>query len=173
MELTRPRIIAILLTLIGFIIAGVAGVYLATQTQTLGIGGTLSGAFIAFALAAPFLLGGIYLYARHSREAQIEPESDMPQQRQLMDFIRAHPNTTLLALAQSVGVTPESAREMVQELGALAIFTGYLTPTDELHQVEPLVMREVTRCQHCSAPLNGIQPVMICVQCGAEYYRPR
>jgi hypothetical protein len=173
MELTRPRIIAIVLTIIGFVIAGVAGVLLATQAETLGMGGTLSGAFGAFVLAAPFLISGIYLYARHSREAQIEPESDMPQQRELMDFMLAHPDTTLAALAQSIGVTLEAARNMVQELAVLGIFTGYLTPTNELHLVNALVMEDVTHCQHCKAALDGNPPVIICVKCGAEYYRPR
>src|SRR5690242_4600273 len=121
MELTRPRIIAITLTVIGFIIAGVAGVILAAQAESMGFNGTLSGAFLAFVLAAPFLIRVIYLYARNSREAQIEPESDMPQQRELMEFMLAHPHTTLQRLAQAVGVGTPQLHRMLQELGTLAI----------------------------------------------------
>lgn len=169
----RARTLATALTFIGFLMAALAGLLLATQSAAWGVTGTLVGAFVAFVLVLPIFGGGIYIFARASRDAELLPESDLPQQRALMALLKQRPVIPLAVAASEIGVSPDDVLAMIEQLAALDVFTGYLTPDGMLNRVEPLVMRALTECRVCRRPLEMLAVPVVCPQCAASYYFPR
>lgn len=165
------RTTGIALTILGFSIAIVAGLILAAQVNTLGTGGLLIGGGLAFLVAGVPLFAGLYLYARSAAAAQ-ELNTEMIQQRELMDILKAQPQTTLGQLATQLKIPETEVHNIVAGLGRLQVFIGYITPTGNIHRLEATILPALVQCQHCGAPLKVQDTITICSACGTEYYPP-
>jgi hypothetical protein len=169
MNLYRQRLFGVALTTIGFVMAALAGLALASQVNSLGTGGLFAGAGLAFAVVLPFLGAGIFFYARGSREPE-ETESTLPQQVRLSDLMNTRQTAALDALATELNVSAQDVLNMVHELAQLRLFSGYLTPEAQLHRIEPVVIQQMNRCQRCGNPLVLDSAISLCPSCGTEYY---
>jgi hypothetical protein len=165
------RTSGIILTIIGFVIAILAGLIIATQANVWGASGILAAGAIAFVVAGVPMLAGLYLYARSATAAQ-ELNTEMLHQRPLMDMLKTHPSTTLAHLASQLHISEAEAQDIVAGLGRLQVFTGYLTPTGTVQQLEGAVLLALTHCQHCGTPLKIQAVATPCITCGTEYYPP-
>ncbi len=165
------RTSGILLTVIGFIVAILAGLWIATQVNTLGANGVLAASGFAFLIAGIPLFMGLYLYARSATAAQ-ELNTEMIHQRQLMDLLKNHPSTTLAHLSSQLNISEEQVHDILSSLGQLQIFTGYLTPTGTVQHLESAVLLALTRCQHCGTTLKIQVTTTVCSACGTYYYPP-
>lgn len=172
MNNNRQRLLGVALTTIGFVLAALAGLALASQVNTLGTTGLFVGAGLTFVLVIPLLIAGVYFYARGSRET-IEPESTLPKQVQLTDIMKMRQKATLDTLARELAVTPDEVVEMIHQLAQLELFSGYLTPEGELAAIEPIVIQHLSQCQRCGKALKVLHRVEICPSCGTEYYAGR
>lgn len=175
------RLLGSILFTLGFTIALVAGLVIATQVSGGAAVGTLLGAAgLVFMLVAGLVGAGLYLYVQSEREAaaveEAEPESATRQQRALMDLLRERPRMRVSDLARELGVLPEQVRVLIADLGALDLFTGaadwrgdmlYFVPADSL--------RGQTTCAVCGAPIRlasekRLTHVIPCASCGTEYF---
>ncbi|MCU0512899.1 MAG: hypothetical protein MUE40_10050 [Anaerolineae bacterium] len=168
MQASRQRLLGVALTTTGFTLAALAGLAL-SATPGLSIGTLLVGALLAFAVVLPLLVGGIYFFVRSSRTPD-EPESNLPQQVAFADLMRQRGQSSLGALATDLQVPESEVLEIVQQLAALRLFSGYLTPEGTLVRLETAVVHSLSRCQTCRSPLNLAGPVTLCPVCGTEYF---
>ncbi len=164
------RIIGIVLAVGGFILAVLAGLWIASQTSnSIELGNIIVTAMLAFVPVA-FLIGlGLYLYTLAGRE--VYEESMVYRQRQLIDILKARGQVSFSDLAQSLGVSKDQIGEMVSQLLQLQIFSGYVNWSEEsLSMTEPSQLQALTQCAVCNYRLpNDKQASWICPQCGAEY----
>src|SRR5688572_23705515 len=110
MTLNRARIWGIVLTTIGVILAIVASLTITSQVREGG--SLLVGGVIGFVVVAPFILGGVYQFWRGSA-AEIELSAEMPAQRELMDRLRARPNS-LAELATTLNLDEEEVIYIIE-----------------------------------------------------------
>jgi hypothetical protein len=167
MTLNRARIWGIVLTTIGVILAIIASIAITNQARD---GGSLlvSGA-IGFVVVAPFILGGVYQFWRGSA-SEIEYNAEMPAQRELMDRLRARPNS-LAELADTLQLAEEEVISIIEGLHKLDLFHGYRTPDGQIIYVETDTIRAITRCAKCGSGIIGQSgQVVTCATCHTEYY---
>ena len=170
--MNSSRLIGIILIVIGFGIAIIAGTWLAlgVSRETLEPGGAVVGAGLAFIPIALLVGFGIYLYVQGGQEA--ERESVMRQQRQLLDIIRSRGEVRTHDVAVEMGVSVDTIQNMVHELVGLQVFSGYVNWKDgTLYSVDAQNLRELSQCKNCGGEikLTG-KGVATCRFCGTEYF---
>ncbi|HUN10141.1 MAG TPA: hypothetical protein PLQ56_26285 [Aggregatilineales bacterium] len=166
------RLIGIILLVIGFIVAVIAGLWLATQVNNgqLETGGALIGALLAFIPVGLLVGTGIYLYARGGAEA--EQESEMELQRRLMDIVRSRGEVRVPDVAIELGLSVERIKNMVHQLVGLQVFSGYINwEKGTLYSAEASKLRDLQTCKNCGGDikLTG-KGVVACPFCGTEYF---
>src|SRR4051812_47688423 len=113
------RLVGILLTIAGIVVAVLAGLWIATQVST----GQMrsDSAFVAAALAfipVALLVGfGIYMYVQGSSQA--EEESVMHKQRELLDIVKSRGQVSVNDLALEMNASVDSVKSMVHQLVGL------------------------------------------------------
>jgi hypothetical protein len=156
---------------LGFGLALIAGLFLASRAAEAETGALVGTALVAFIPVALLIGAGIVLYMRQS-PAEEPVVSTVHLQRELLDVLRERRSMTVDALAETLDTEPEQVNEMVHQLAALQIFSGYLDRRNEtLSIVEPDDLRQQHTCLVCETPidLNG-QGTVICRVCGTEYF---
>ncbi len=166
------RLIGIILIIIGFGIAMIAGVWLAfgVSNEQLGIGGALVGAFVAFIPVAVLVGFGIYMFVQGGKEAEIE--STMRKQRELLDIVKSRGQIGVSDLALEMNTNMDSVKAMVHELVGLQVFSGYVN-WDEgtLYSSEASQLHELTQCKNCGGEIQlAGKGVVVCRFCGTEYF---
>lgn len=116
---------------IGFVIAIVAGLLLALQAASESGGGTLViGAIVAFAVVAPLVIYGIYLYVQDGDNAA-DAVSAVEKQRELMDVLRERGRVTIPEMAAALSLSEAEVRDLVNQLIDLGIFMGEVDWSEE------------------------------------------
>jgi hypothetical protein len=172
LAMNSGRLIGIILLVIGFIVAVIAGLWLATQVNSgqLETGGALIGALLAFIPVGLLVGAGIYLYARGGVEA--EQESEMELQRRLMDIVRSRGEVRVPDVAIELGLSVERIKNMVHQLVGLQVFSGYINwEKGTLYSAEASKLRDLQTCKNCGGDikLTG-KGVVACPFCGTEYF---
>ena len=123
--MNRSRRLGIGLSIVGFVIALLAGIYLAVQVSNgqNEVGSLLATAAVAFVPVAICIGAGLYLYLKND-DQETETFSATRKQRELMDMLRSHGHMTVVQAADALDVTPDQVRELVDDLIHLEIFTG-------------------------------------------------
>jgi hypothetical protein len=166
------RLIGIILIVIGFGIAMIAGVWLAfgVSNDQMEIGGALVGAFVAFIPVAVLVGFGIYMFVQGGKEAEVE--STMRKQRELLDIVKSRGQVGVSDLALEMNTNVDSVKAMVHELVGLQVFSGYVN-WDEgtLYSSEASKLRELTKCKNCGGEIQLVgKGVVVCRFCGTEYF---
>ncbi len=170
------RLIGIILIVVGFGIAILAGAFIATQTnveaegQALSAGGAVVGAGLAFIPVALLVGFGIFLYVRGGQEA--EQESVMQKQRQLLDLVKTRGQVEVHDLAIDMKTNVAEIQDMVRQLVGLQVFSGYVNWDDGmLYSSDASKLREMQNCQKCGAPITlAGKGLVVCKYCGTEYF---
>lgn len=166
------RLLAISAIVAGFGLAVLVGLYLTVQVSndSLSAGGAIIGAFLGFVIIAPVLIFGIYMYVQSGRE--IDAESEMEQQRQLLDIVKSRGQIEVHELAIEVGVTPDKIRTLIQQLVGLEIFSGYINwDKGVIYSTDASQLRDLQKCENCGAPITlAGKGVIACDYCGTEYF---
>ncbi len=120
------RLVGIILIVVGFGVAVIAGLWLALQVsgEQISAGGAMVGAGIAFIPVALLAGFGIYMYVQGGKEAVLE--SEMQKQRQLLDIIKSRGQVRVPDVAMEMQVSVESIQNMVHQLVGLQVFSGYI-----------------------------------------------
>ena len=116
------RTIAIISLTLGFVITTIAGLVLAASN--LAPGPLLVRGFIVFIVVIPIFGFGIYQYVTSDTESS--GLSDTELQLKLMDIIRQKGRISLEDLATELNVSVGTITQLVEDLAALDIFTGYI-----------------------------------------------
>jgi len=164
------RLIGVMLIVAGFVIAVLAGLWLAVQSSALEPGGLVLGAGLAFIPIALVIGFGIYLYVRGSREA--EHTSTMQMQRRLLDILKSKGQVGVHEMALELGVSVDTVKDLVHQLVGLQVFSGYVNWRDGvLYSSDASQLRELERCKNCNGEivLAG-KGVLTCRFCGTEYF---
>ncbi len=164
------RLIGIILIVTGFIVAVLAGLWLAVQTAELQPGGLVLGAGLAFIPVALLVGFGIFLYVRGGREAELE--TTMQQQRRLLDILKSRGQVGVNEMALELGLSVDTVRDLVHQLVGLQVFSGYVNWRDgTLYSSDASKLRELERCKNCNGEivLAG-KGVVTCKYCGTEYF---
>lgn len=164
------RLIGIILIVTGFIVAVLAGLWLAVQAADLQPGGLVLGAGLAFIPVALLIGFGIFLYVRGGREA--ERESAMQQQRRLLDILKSRGQVGVNEMALEMGLSVDTVKDLVHQLVGLQVFSGYVNWRDgTLYSSDASKLRELERCKNCNGEivLAG-KGVVTCKYCGTEYF---
>lgn len=164
------RLIGIILIVTGFIVAVLAGLWLAVQAADLQPGGLVLGAGLAFIPVALLIGFGIFLYVRGGQEA--ERESAMQQQRRLLDILKSRGQVGVNEMALEMGLSVDTVKDLVHQLVGLQVFSGYVNWRDgTLYSSDASKLRELERCKNCNGEivLAG-KGVVTCKYCGTEYF---
>ncbi len=166
------RLIGIILIVIGFGIAVIAGLWLALQvsTQQLSGGGAVVGAGIAFIPVALLVGFGIFMFVQGGKQA-IE-ESSMQQQRQLLDIVKSRGQVSVTDLALEMKISADIVRNLVHQLVGLQVFSGYVNWNDGiLYSSDAGKLREIDKCKNCGGEIQLVgKGVVTCKFCGTEYF---
>jgi hypothetical protein len=166
------RLIGIILIIIGFGIAMIAGVWLAfgVSNEQMEIGGALVGAFVAFIPVALLVGFGIYMFVQGGKEAEVE--STMRKQRELLDIVKSRGQVGVSDLALEMNTNVDSVKAMVHELVGLQVFSGYVNWEEgTLYSSEASKLRELTKCKNCGGEIQLVgKGVVVCRFCGTEYF---
>lgn len=170
--MNQGRLIGIILVVIGFGVAMIAGLFLAVQVsnEELSAGGAVVGAGLAFIVIAPLLGFGLFFYVKGGQEA--EEESTMEQQRQLLDIVRSRGQIEIPELAIEIGVSVDIVEDLVHQLVGLQVFSGYINWDDGvLFSSDARLLQELKECKKCGAPIELVgKGVVQCKFCGTEYF---
>lgn len=166
------RLVGIILMVVGFAIAVIAGLWLAFQVsnQQMTGGGALVGAGIAFVPVALLVGFGIFMFVQGGKEA--EQESSMQKQRQLLDIVKSRGEVAVSDLAMEMRVSVDSVKDMVHQLVGLQVFSGYINwEKGILYSSDAGKLRELDKCRNCGGEIKLIgKGVVTCKFCGTEYY---
>ncbi|MBL8162829.1 MAG: hypothetical protein JNJ61_12650 [Anaerolineae bacterium] len=164
------RLVGIILIVIGFGIAIIAGLWLAVQAQQVGAGGILIGAGIAFIPVAILVGAGIYLVVIGGREAL--EESEMQQQRQLLDIVKSHGEVAVSDLALEMKVSADKVRSLIHQLVGLQVFSGYVNwEKGVIYSSDAGSLRGLQQCKNCNGDIQLVgKGVVTCKFCGTEYF---
>lgn len=157
---------------VGFGVAVLGGLFLAVQvsSEALSGGGAVLGAFLVFAIIAPIIGFGIYMYVKGGQEA--EEESIMQKQRQLLDIVRSRGQVSVNDLALELNTKVEAVQSMVHQLVGLQVFSGYINwDKGVLYSSDASRLTELKNCENCGAPIElAGKGVIVCNFCGTEYF---
>ncbi|MEQ8677844.1 MAG: hypothetical protein RLP44_11655 [Aggregatilineales bacterium] len=170
--MNRGRLSGIILMVIGFGVAALSGLWLAVQARgdNLSAGGALLGALIVFVPVALLLGFGIYLYTQGGQE--IEEESTMRMQRDLLDILKSRGQVRTEEMAIELGVPMNMVQDLVHQLVGLQVFSGYVNWKEGmLYSEDASKLRELDRCKHCGGEIELVgKGVVLCPFCGTEYF---
>lgn len=171
--MNQGRLIGIVLMVVGFGIAIIAGLFLAVQAgsdEGLSGGGVVVGAGLAFIPIALFVGFGIFMYVKGGQEA--EEESVMEKQRQLLDIVRSRGQVNINNLAIEMNTNIDAVKNMVHQLVGLQVFSGYIDWKDgTLYSSEASNLRELENCKNCGGEIELVgKGVVACPFCGTEYF---
>jgi hypothetical protein len=160
----------ITLVAIGFGIAVIAGLWLAVLAQQTGVGGILIGAGIAFIPVAILVGAGIYMVVISGREAL--EESEMQQQRQLLDIVKSRGEVAVADLALEMKVSADKVRALIHQLVGLQVFSGYVNwEKGIIYSSNAGSLRGLQQCKNCNGDIHLIgKGVVTCKFCGTEYF---
>lgn len=167
----RSRIIGIILIGIGVLLTAIAGFWIATQSRQtdLSIGDLFLQAAIFFILAAPLILGGIYLYGHDSVDGPVN--TDMVLQRRILDVLPLADATSFAALAVQLDVSEGEIAEQLASMADLDIFNGCIDwNAASVTKMTVADLNALKQCLCCQAPIQ-IQPSgqTICSNCACQY----
>lgn len=166
------RLVGIILIVVGFAIAVIAGLWLAYQVsnQQMSGGGALVGAGIAFVPVALLVGFGIFMFVQGGKEA--EQESSMQKQRQLLDIVKSRGEVAVSDLAMEMRASVDSVKDMVHQLVGLQVFSGYINwEKGVLYSSDASKLRELDKCKNCGGEIKLVgKGVSTCKFCGTEYY---
>lgn len=166
------RLVGIILSVVGFAVAIIAGLFIAVQVSSGGLsaGGAVVGAGIAFIPVALLVGFGIFLYVKGGQEA--EQESVMHKQRQLLDIVKSRGQVKVNDLALEMQVNVDQVKMMVHELVGLQVFSGYINwDKGVLYSSDAANLRDLKTCKNCGAPIELVgKGVVACKYCGTEYF---
>lgn len=166
------RLVGIILIVVGFGVAVIAGLWLALQVSStqLAAGGAVVGAGIAFIPVAVLVGFGIYMFVQGGKEA-VE-ESSMQQQRRLLDIVKSRGQVSVSDLAMEMRVNADTVKDLVHQLVGLQVFSGYINWQDGvLYSSDASQLRELDKCKNCGGEINLVgKGVVVCKYCGTEYF---
>jgi ABC-type spermidine/putrescine transport system permease subunit II len=116
------RNIGIATIVLGFVLTTMAGFFLAASN--LDAGTLVMQALIVFAIVLPIMIFGIYLYV--TSDAVTSNLSETELQLKMIDIIRERGRVSLAELATDLNVNIGTVTQLVQDLDALDLFTGYI-----------------------------------------------
>ena len=166
------RLVGVILIVVGFGIAVIAGLWLASQVSggQLQSGGALVGGGIAFIPVALLVGFGIYLYVQGGKEA--ESESEMQKQRQLLDIVKSRGQVAVSDLALEMKTNVDTVKGMVHQLVGLQVFSGYINwDKGILYSSDAGQLRDLQKCKNCGGEIKLVgKGVVLCPFCGTEYF---
>lgn len=166
------RLVGIILIVVGFGIAVIGGLWLASQVTggQLQSGGALVGAGIAFIPVALLVGFGIYLYVQGGKEAEFEFE--MQKQRQLLDIVKSRGQVAVSDLALEMKTNVDTVKSMVHQLVGLQVFSGYINwDKGILYSSDASNLRGLEKCKNCGGEIKlAGKGVVVCPFCGTEYF---
>ncbi|MCA0452863.1 MAG: hypothetical protein LCI00_02680 [Chloroflexi bacterium] len=166
------KLIGIILIVVGFGIAVIAGLWLVTQLSggELQSGGALIGGGLAFIPVALLVGFGIYLFVQGGKEA--ETESEMQKQRQLLDIVKSRGQVPVSDLALEMKTSVDSVKSMVHQLVGLQVFSGYINwDKGILYSSDASNLRGLEKCKNCGGDIKlAGKGVVVCPFCGTEYF---
>ncbi len=166
------RLVGIILIVVGFGIAVIASLWLATQVTSgqLQSGGALVGGGIAFIPVALLAGFGIYLYVQGGKEA--ETESEMQKQRQLLDIVKSRGQVAVSDLALEMRTSVDNVKNLVHELVGLQVFSGYVNwDKGIIYSSDAANLRTLDKCKNCGGEIKLVgKGTVACPFCGTEYF---
>jgi hypothetical protein len=166
------RLVGIILIVVGFGVAVIAGLWLAFQvsSESLSGGGALVGAGIAFIPVALLVGFGIYMFVQGGKEA--EEESSMQKQRRLLDIVKSRGQVSVPDVAMEMQISVEVVKDLVHQLVGLQVFSGYVNWQEGvLYSSDASKLRELEKCKNCGGEISlAGKGVVTCKFCGTEYF---
>jgi hypothetical protein len=165
------RLVGIILIVVGFVIAVIAGLWLALQVANEQLGsGAVVGAGIAFIPVALLVGFGIFMYVQGGKEA-VE-ESEMRQQRNLLDIVKSRGQVSVSDLALEMNISVDKVKDLVHQLVGLQVFSGYINWEEgTLYSSQAAQLRELDKCKNCGGEIElAGKGVVACRFCGTEYF---
>src|SRR5687768_4547564 len=107
------RLVGILLTIAGIVVAVLSGLWIASQVSAglILTDGALVSAGVAFIPVALLVGFGIYMYVQGSSQAEVE--STMHKQRQLLDIVKSRGQVSVNDLALEMNASVDAVKDMV------------------------------------------------------------
>ncbi|MCS6834673.1 MAG: hypothetical protein NZ750_01475 [Anaerolineae bacterium] len=145
-----------------------ASLWLAAQARSQTLADLIPYALIAFVLVFMLMIAGLRLWL--ARPSELSGESDVVQQRRILEQLTPNIPTAFAALSQSMGADEAALESVLRELVRLRLFNGYIDWRGRwLCSMMPHDVMALDICLVCGAELERIGSPVTCTQCSTVY----
>jgi hypothetical protein len=166
------RLIGIILVVVGTLLCLVlSGVFSSSvlSQETLHMGGLILGLAIAFFVAAPVVVVGIYLVIRgRAEEAEM---ADVGRQRKILDMVKTRGQVNITDLVFELSSTSDQVRDDIYKIVGMGLFTGYVNWDDGVLYSKEASQLTGNKCPNCGGEQEFAgKGVITCKYCGADVF---
>jgi len=166
------RLIGIILIVVGTLLCLVlSGVFSSSvlSQETLHMGGLILGLAIAFFIAAPVVVVGIYLVVRgRAEEAEM---ADVGRQRKILDMVKTRGQVNITDLVFELSSTSDQVRDDIYKIVGMGLFTGYVNWDDDVLYSKEASQLTGNKCPNCGGEQEFAgKGVITCKYCGTDVF---
>lgn len=166
------RLIGIILIVVGILLCLVlSGVFSSSvlSQETPHIGGLILGLAIAFFVATPIVVVGIYLVIRgRAEEAEM---ADVGRQRKILDMVKTRGQVDITDLVFELSSTSDQVRDDIYKIVGMGLFTGYVNWDDGVLYSKEASQLTGNKCPNCGGEQEFAgKGVITCKYCGTDVF---
>jgi hypothetical protein len=166
------RLSGVILAAAGFLICGIAAVFLISglATDKVGASGAILGFGLAMVVVLPLVGGGLFLAVRGRQEAT--EYAEVAKQKKILNMVLAQGQVRIAEVALELGVPRDQVENDVRDLVGKGLFSGAISWKDGvLYSREASKMKQDQKCPNCGGQLQLAGKGMIkCPFCGSEVF---
>jgi len=164
----RTGSIGIAMMVTAFGLAILASLWLTIQARNQTLADLIPYALAAFVLIFALMIAGLRLWL--VRPAEPDGESDVEQQRRILERLAVNVPTDFASLSQWIEADETTLELALRELVRLRLFNGYIDWRGRrLCGMMPQDVLALSACLVCGAPLEQIGSSTTCPQCATVY----
>ncbi len=166
------RLIGIILIAVGILLCLVlSGVFSSSvlSQETPHFGGLILGLAIAFFVAAPVVVVGIYLVIRgRAEEAEM---ADVGRQRKILDMVKTRGEVDIADLVFELSSTSDQVQDDIYKIVGMGLFTGYVNWDDGVLYSKEASQLTGNKCPNCGGEQEFAgKGVITCKYCGTDVF---
>ena len=166
------RLIGIILIIVGILLCLVlSGVFSSSvlSQETLHVGGLILGLAIAFFVAAPVVVVGVYLVIRgRAEEAEM---ADVGRQRKILDMVKTRGQVDISDLVFELSSTSGQVQDDIYKIVGMGLFTGYVNWDDGVLYSKEASQLTGNKCPNCGGEQEFAgKGVITCKYCGTDVF---
>lgn len=166
------RLIGIILIIVGILLCLVLSSVFSSSVlsqETPHFGGLILGLAIAFFVAVPVVVVGIYLVIRgRAEEAEM---ADVGRQRKILDMVKTRGQVDITDMVFELGSTSDQVQADIYKIVGMGLFTGYVNWDDGVLYSKEASQLTGNKCPNCGGEQEFAgKGIITCKYCGTDVF---